>query len=191
MVIQINIEAMLKAGLTGTQYMLLELLKVRNNKAIRKYINMDSRAVEDLNVLKKLGYILKMDKTGYLINHKQINQVIDLKDELFWEIFGMYPIKVYNGNVTRILRASSPDSKEAQECLKKYKSKVKTVEMHEHIVKCLNVELGMRTKEKNTEYMQKLVTWLNQSAWENYESFVTEAGNMNLENKESYGGGLI
>jgi len=190
-VIQINTKAMLEAGLTGTQYMLLELLKVRNNKVIRQYLDMDPSAKEDLLVLKTLGYILKMDKTGYLINHKQINQVIDLKDELFWEIFGMYPIKVYNGNVTRILRASSPDSKEAQECLKKYKTKVKTIEKHEHIVKCLNVELGMRNKEKNTEYMQKLVTWLNQSSWENYESFVNEAGNMNLENKESYGGGLV
>ena len=191
MVIQINTKFLIDAGLTCTQYMLLELLKARNNKLLRQYINIDGNAVKDLQVLKNLGYILKLDKTGYILDHKKIDSILNLDDNKFWEIFGMYPIKVYNGNVTRILRSSSPDAKEAKECLRKYKAKVKTQVKHEHVVKCLEVELAMRKKEKNLGFMQKLVTWLNQNSWEQYESFVVEAGNMNLTNTEEYGTKLI
>ena len=191
MVIQLSVKDAIKSGLTGTQYMLLELLRVRNDKLIRKYLDFDPNATKDLARLKKLGYILKMDKTGYLINQKQCSDVLDIEDNLFWEIFSTYPLKVYNGNVTRILRSSSPDAKEALECLKKYKSKVKTKVKHEHVVKCLNVELAMRKKEKNLGYMKKLVTWLNQNAWEEYEGIANESGSFNLSNTESYGGGLV
>lgn len=191
MVIQINTEFMLKAGLTGTQYMLLELLRTRKDKLIRQYIDFDPNGKKDILRLKELGFVLKMDKTGYLINQKEVSKVLDLEDNFFWEIFSTYPIKVYNGNVTRILRNSSPDAKEAKECLKKYRSKVKTVAHHKRVLNCLEVELAMRKKEKNLGFMQKLVTWLNQSSWEQYESFVDEAGSLNLDNTDSYGGGLV
>jgi len=191
MVLQINIDFMLKAGLTGTQCILLELLRSRKDKLIRDYIDFDPNGKADILALKSLGFILKIDKSGYILNQKKVSTVMDLEDNFFWEIFGTYPIKVYNGNVTRILRASSPESKEAKECLRKYNAKVKNLPKHKHILKCLEIELAMRKKEKNLGYMQKLVTWLNQSSWEQYESFVDEAGSLNLNNTESYGGGLI
>jgi len=191
MVVQISVEDAIDAGLTGTQYILLEMLRVRNNKLIRKYIDFDPTAKQDLQRLKELGFILKLDKTGYLINHKLCSSILDLEDNLFWEVFSTYPLKVYNGNVTRILRSSSPDAKEALACLKKYKSKVKTLVKHRHVMKCLQAELAMRKKEKNLGYMKKLVTWLNQNAWEEYESIATEAGNSNIINTEIHGGKLI
>ena len=191
MVVQISVEDAINSGLTGTQYILLEMLRVRNNKLIRKYIDFDPTAKKDLQRLKELGFILKMDSTGYLINHKLCSSILDLEDNLFWEVFSTYPLKVYNGNVTRILRSSSPDAKEALACLKKYKSKVKTLVKHRHVMKCLQAELTMRKKEKNLGYMKKLVTWLNQNAWEEYESIATEAGNSNIINTEVHGGKLI
>jgi len=191
MILQLDVERMIESKLTASQYMLLELLRLRKDKLIRKYIDLDPNTIKDIKVLKSLGYILKMDKTGYLINQKQCNKILDIDDNMFWEVFGLYPIRVYNGSTTRILRSASPDSKEAKECLKKYRSKVKTESKHRKVVKCLEFELNIRKKEKNLGYMQKLVTWLNQNSWENYEAMVDEVGSLTVGNTEEYGGGLI
>ena len=189
--IELNVDKMIANELTASQYLLLELLRMRKDNTIKKYLIVDPRAKEDLYILKHKGYILKMDKSGYIIDQKKCSALIDLKQDNFWELFGVYPIKTYNGNQTRILRNANPDSKLAKECLDKYKRKVKTEGKHRHVMKCLEFELKMRKKEKTLGYMQQLITWLNQNSWEKYESLIEESGSLNLDNTEGYGHTII
>jgi len=191
MIVQVNVENMIANNLTTTEYVLLELLRLRKDNYIKRYIAIDSKAKKAIYSLKSLGYILKIDKNGYTIDQKKCSRLLDMDESNFWELFSTYPIKVISGNEMRILRVADPDSQGAKKLLKKYESKVKTKSKHQRILACLNLELKMRKKDNSLKYMQQLSTWLNQESWEKYESFLDQVGTLNLTNNEIHGGKLV
>ena len=174
--IVIDIRECLSEGLTPSQYCYIRLLwEGRRELAKDLYYN-DAGLRENMEALIKTGYVLfYSEDTGFSIDKKKCDDLFNFTKSNFWEVFSSYPIKVNDGaGGVRILRARSPDSKDAQTALKKYQAIVKTKVAHKKVLRCLELELENRKKSNSLSYMQQLITWINQRTWEKYEELLEE-----------------
>ena len=55
------------------------------------------------------------------------------------------------------------------------------IDLHEHIIKCLLLEIKTRTTKGNLDYLQMFQTWLSQKSWEVYSEDVKEVLKKGLE----------
>ncbi len=190
MIVEINTSKLIEEGLTSDQYVLLYLIWEKKSAVASHLLKNNQALVKSLPDLVEKKYLLKFDSSTIIIDRKKVQQLIGLKVDFFWELFNTYPAKVFTGGSNRVLRALSHDSWDAKTCKKKYESKIKTLAKHEHVMDCLNAELNERRKRNSMEYMQQLITWINQSSWEKSEVLL-ESQTVNKLNGDRYGEGLI
>ena len=110
---------------------------------------------------------LEFSEDRYIVTNAYNSLFASDFDTMFTELIDIYPMKVTSnrGNV-RILHANDPMAKANNKAKNKYKKITKNKKvMHEHIIKCLSVQL----KTDDLSYMQNLETWLNNHTWEKYE----------------------
>lgn len=166
MVIEVNIETCLQEGLTASQFVFLSLLwqkKVNTALAMRK---IDPDLHKSLPNLVERGYLMTTDKS-FIIDRKKCNELFGVsEDSDFWEFFSTFPLKVNSKGASRALRALDPNSKNAMEARAKYKDRVKSKAMHRHVMACLNAEMEQRRRSGSLQYMQNILTWLNQRTWQ-------------------------
>lgn len=175
MVIEINTSSLINGGLTPNQFTILKILFEKKIQIAKQLLTANDYKA-DISVLKSKEYIIQFDATGFLVDDKKCKELFELPDSSFWELFSAYPIKVPGRNGgSRILRASSENAKDTTLCKKRYDNVVKTRELHDFIMECLDVELKMRRKTNAMQFMQELNVWLNQRSWEKYASLLEEA----------------
>lgn len=192
MIVEINTEFMLRAGLSADQYIMLMFLYEGKLNSFEYYLASNG-STEDLNTLHEKGYLLNYSEDlsvhQLIVSRKNIGELLGYNDSFFWELFGTYPIKVSNGGGgTRALRPTTHKSALTKKMQKKYAKKAKNKSIHEHIMRCLNAELWMRRKSGTLQYMQQLDVYLNQESWYNYE-YLLEMSNEQKTN--NYGQDLI
>lgn len=181
MVIEVNTKSLIDGGLTPNQFTILKTL-FEKKIAIAKQLMVANDYRSDIAVLKHKQYLLQFDATGFLLNDKKCKELFELPDSSFWELFNMYPIKVpaKNGGY-RTLRAGSESAKDTEVCIKRYTKAIKSREMHDFVLECLELELAMRRKSDSMQFMQELSVWLNQRTWEKYAPMLEEKDNITVE----------
>jgi len=189
MLIEIDVAECLRRGISPTQYCYLKMLWDRNNTMAKQLYDIDSTSKDAIKNLVLSGYLLEVENSGVLLDRKKCEPLFKYTESSFWELFNTFPIKVPNdGGGSRVLRASDPKSVDAQTAKKKYESVVKSRAVHEHVMRCLNIELEERKKANNLTYMNGLVVWINNCAWQKYESFLKDE---KPKIEESYGQNLV
>jgi hypothetical protein len=115
--------------------------------------------------LEEKGYI-KVLTEGIILREKALDLFFDKGDKfaLFWT---KYPIKVPNGRGPgyRILKSKGLDTKEAEECRKKFE---KLPADKDTVIAALDRELDYRRAGNSLPFMQDVKTWLNQRTYEKY-----------------------
>ena len=179
MVIEINIQSLIDGELTPNQFTILKVLFEKKIEIAKTILKAQSYT-EDIKVLLTKQYLLKFDREGYLVNTSKCLKLFGLTESSFWELFSSYPMKVpaRNGGY-RPLRAASPDAKDAEICKKRYDKVIKTKEMHDFVIECLNAELAVRRKTDSMQFMQELSVWLNQRTWEKYSYLLESKASLN------------
>lgn len=174
--IEIDIGQCLEEELTPSQYCYLKLLWEKNLDAARALYFNDKGLRDSMDHLIELGYVMFFsEETGYSIDKKKCNELFGFEESKFWELFSSYPLKVPDGRGGyRVLRTRDPETKEAKEALKKYKKAIKSNRRHEKVMKCLNLELDSKKRTNSMQFMQQLITWLNQRTWEKYEPLLED-----------------
>ena len=196
MLIEINVDLLIKNGLTASQYVMLKLLNDGNVNTFALYALTAGRE-EELQDLVTKGYLLGYNPEGDIntvtLAKTKVGELFALPDGYFWEFFGTYPIKVNKkSGGQRILRSSSPDSREAKICEQKYMARVKTLNQHKHVMRCLEAEMWHRRKGNDMEFMQQMVTYINQESWSKYEGLLELSSQVQAEKqKPKYGQKLI
>lgn len=178
MVIEINTKSLLEGNLTPNQFTILKVL-FEKKLGIAKQLLLANDYKKDIQILKEQQYLLQFDSKGFLVNDKKCKELFELPDTSFWELFSMYPMKVpaRNGGY-RTLRASSESAKDTQVCIKRYNNAIKSRELHDFVIECLEVELASRRKSNSMQFMQELNVWLNQRTWEKYAHMLDDKTNL-------------
>ena len=108
--------------------------------------------------LMNLGYI----DTISFNRSKFMEDFISTSDIPFEELYSLYPVE--DGG--RKLRTVKCSGNTYDECKKKYLDKVKSIEQHKEVIRCLNLELSAR--RVSGEFWPMLSTWIYQARWEMY-----------------------
>lgn len=150
MELRINKDEADKLGLT-----MLELTYV-------KLLTLNEAVTIDLDLLASLGYINEDGSPTDLI--KNINSPYDPETK-FKEIYDLYPHKVPG----RALKSISHTSLDYEYCIKKYKILLrKQPDIYKDMLKGLQIELKIRTKDNSEKFQQDIRTWMNNRTWEKY-----------------------
>jgi len=151
-------EILRKYGLSPNQYFFLIALL---GKEMPFKIHPD-----EINDLINRSFI-SMDTSSYYILPK-VDLIFTSKNELeevFTELWNLYPHKTPNG---RLLRPSSANSQIAKKAFQKLNKQVGNSAEYVQLIKGLKNEINYRTKSRTLNYMQHINTWINQKTWESY-----------------------
>ena len=151
-------EILKKYGLSPNQYFFL-IAMLHHESPYRIH----PTEIEDL----RTRLFLAVDDTGFYCTSKA--QVIfgtqNELEQVFAQIWNLYPKKTPNGRLLRPLSANSQIAKKAFQKLNKQLGNVKD---YSQILKGLKNEINSRTKNRSLNYMQHINTWINQKTWESY-----------------------
>ena len=93
-------------------------------------------------------------------------------DQMWSDLLSHFPIKVTTrNNGVRVLRSKDPEAQSNLKAKNRYQKVVgKSLAKHTEIIKGLKIELDIRRKGDQMEFMQNLDTWIYQHTWEKYAS---------------------
>lgn len=166
MIIEINTDFLKEHSLSADDYLYLYIIQ-KNGYEYLQTLTLNP----DIDTMLKKGY-LELSEDRYIVTETYRSLYTSDFDSMFTELLDTYPMKVQSnrGNV-RILHAKDPRAKANNKSKNKYKKITKSKKaIHEHIIKCLNIQL----KTDDLSYMQNLETWLNNHTWEKYEDISYE-----------------
>jgi len=198
MIVEVNTSILERNNLTANQYILLFFLFNALKGGFELFYN-KYQLKGELEELMDRDYLLKgdipepMDSDRLVINKKTCNALFIGENDMFWEFYSTYPLKVHAGrgiSSYRFLRAGSTDAQVTLNAKKKYEKIIKgSRAIHEHIMQCLHMELWLRKKDNSMSYMVEVARYLNEKLWQKYESVLDMA--KERVNKEKYGEKLI
>ena len=104
--------------------------------------------------------------------------------DLFEELLDLFPSTVIR-----------PDGKKEylKTDLRRSKSKYKTitndqVDIHNHIMQCLALEIATRTANNSMKYFRRIFNWLNTEGWKEFENNLSDK---TIELTDGYGTDII
>lgn len=165
MLIEINTESLVNLRITSDEYLYLYLL---HHKAydILDTLNLNVQH-EDLQTK---GYIkLGQDVQSHVVREKFTSQFTTPFLQMWHGLLSHFPLKVNTKSGVRILRAKDSMAKANEKARIRYQKYVgNDINKHNEVIKALQTELDIRRKGNGLEYMQQLVTWVNNHTWEKY-----------------------
>lgn len=153
-------ELLLRYDLSPNQYFFL--MAVHENSIPFKIVPSE---VEDLQ---RKNYFIT-DDSGLHLSGAAVSMFTkeDETEQLFKEIWTLYPIRTPNG---RVLRPSKIDSQMAKKIFRKLRKELTNYNNYKNIINGLKNEINNRSKLKDgLNYMQRLDTWVNQKSWESFQ----------------------
>ena len=153
MLIEVNTESLVNLRITSDEYLYLYLL---HHKAydILDTLNLNVQH-EDLQTK---GYIkLGQDVQSHVVREKFTSQFTTPFLQMWHGLLSHFPLKVNTKSGVRILRAKDSMANVGND-----------INKHNEVIKALQTELDIRRKGNGLEYMQQLVTWVNNHTWEKY-----------------------
>ena len=177
--IVINSKLLIKTEISLLQYYILECIFKSKEKILVDYVDTyGSIDISVFNDLIKKGYIesvdvpIKFDDLKLTPKfYKQFNYEKLDYNKLFDEFRDIYPKKVGRRRLHQNL----------SDCRKKYKDIIDSIETHNTILKCVQLYVQDLESTNRMEYIQLMVTWINQK---NYEQYYEEARNLEEVKKQ-------
>lgn len=150
-----------------------EITKAKQIKNIDTVINLTN--TEDLAVnmymfaeIQNNEYVLTQEGKDFLSTIENDTLLLNI-DELFNIFWNTYPLHTpsYNGRV-RIIRA------EKEKCKQLYKRIVTSQEMHDKIIRLLNLEINRRVLQGDMQFMPSPARYLRGKMYESFEEFINK-----------------
>lgn len=162
--IKIDLDLLIKEGITPTAYVWMYLLHKNDNRCFNEF-KLNTRF---LNNLEERDYISIGQEVRLLPKGLNLFEEDDMEKK-FLELWNLFPREVPNGKGgIRLLRASSPESRNADVSKTKYFEKIKGKPgLHDKIITCLKKQLQIEID--SLQYMNNIETWIHQQIWEKYE----------------------
>jgi hypothetical protein len=191
MLINIDINELVKNKLTADEFVLAELISEKNYEILNSYLDLYSRE-EYMGILDSLckkrmieGYSDHTDVKDITV--RSIFTKILTKGDFFDELLQAFPSSVIRPDGTRdYLRTAPTKSRQKYSTITKNK-----LVIHEHILECLKYEIALRRKEGKLSYMQRIPNWLSTEGWKSYEDRLKDEGIDSLSNTDlGYGNQL-
>lgn len=167
MVIEINTDTLVEAKVTANQFLLAQLI-YEDSWNIIKSIKELYDTQEDFDTLTSAGY-LKSSRNAYIVTPKFVALVKG--QGMFEQLLALFPTSVLRPDGTKdYLRVGH------ERCKIRYNNIIKKSKArHDHIVKCLELEVNIRTQENKLGYMKRLANWLTAKEWEAWSPRLEEA----------------
>lgn len=176
MKIDIDVNKLIRNGITPDQFVLLSLCYYNQHDRIKKLFGIQE-ALSLRDSLVDTKYILSKKKTRFkdtIVSKANVSKLIGVRSDKinFWEFYIAYPMK----HGSRILRAASPDSQLALKHEKKYLIRIKTKKYHDKVVLATEAYVAKQRIAGKLQYLPAMETVLNNSLWEQWEEFVETVG---------------
>lgn len=184
MVVDIDINKLIKLGISAEEYFLLRGVQKRGYASLERYYRHNPAPSDEmLKSLVKKKLIHDANK-GKEFSPRNIivrsNFISDTKNtlNLFNELYNLYPTKVTrpDGSVD-YLRTDKT------RCRRSYAAKLKDgTAIHENVMECLKFEIQQRESEGSLSYMKRLPKWLASEEWLTWD----ERRNDNIELTDNF-----
>lgn len=180
--IRINLNTIVKEGITPSEYSFLYLLY---NNNIQNAYTISELTKEQVYNLEERGFVkcikpiriqtyydtdIVMDEPEAVLDTRGLSLFeVDNSESKFTEFWNMFPQKVPDGQGGfRVLRTIKLDTHDAQVCKKKYLKLIKgNTDLHEKILKGLKNQLYI--ERHRIQFINNPETWLNQKIYEKYQ----------------------
>lgn len=178
MLLQVDVESLIKNRVTIDQFLITQLIFEKNYTLLNKYLELYS-----LNDLKSL--FINLVRVGLVDDYNgkdefDINKIIVkptfskvlAQGDFFDELVQVYPASVIRPDGTKdYLRT------DLNRCRKIYaKITASKYAIHQNILECLQFEIALRRKENNLGYLKRLPKWLVSEEWKIYEQRIKDEG---------------
>ena len=187
MLLEVSIETLNKLKLTAHQFLIVKLLHERLFDTLNSYINLSNsrdNLGDDLSILSSAGFLNynASDPGDFkIIRLTPLFARVVTEGNFFEELFETFPRKIFRPNGTvDYLRT---DRSNAERLYKFITGNNKS--KHDHIMKCLRLEIELRQREGNLHYMKRLPNWLTSREWESYADRIVDS--TGVLNEERYG----
>ncbi len=178
MLLQVDVESLIKNRVTIDQFLITQLIFEKNYDLLSKYLELYS--IEDLKSL-----FINLVRVGLVDNYNGINEFdinklvvkpsfskVLAQGDFFDELVQVYPASVIRPDgVKDYLRT------DLNRCRKIY-AKITGGKhiIHQNILECLQFEIALRRKERNLGYLKRLPKWLVSEEWKIYEQRIKDEG---------------
>lgn len=167
MILVIDLEYISKNKLTLEDYLVCYCVFYKDVASLKLYVSNTLSLVgkDNVNKLVDLGYLVKVKETPTfddLYATEKCQELLGLtaSDSIFNELLKVYPKKLPNGR-----RLHIPEIANKERYLKAIK---KNLNLHNLILKCVELEVSERTANGSINYMPMLSTYINQQRWTEY-----------------------
>jgi hypothetical protein len=169
-------------GLTINEYLIL--YDLANDNEITNILEF---TLENLVKLESKGF-LKMTKEGIVLRSKSSRLFADGTEDLFVEWLAAYPVNVKKSNgSSRALSPASENTLLGKALRKKWDTLFrKDTNAMLKAIKVLKLEVKMREKSGELEYMVEATRWLNEGYFEKYEYLIDEVGQETERTNEDF-----
>lgn len=178
MLLQVDVESLIKNRVTVDQFLVTQLIFEKNYPLLNKYLELYK--IDDLKSL-----FINLVKVGLVDDYNgqdelDINKLVVkpsfskvlAQGDFFDELVQVYPASVIRPDgVKDYLRT------DLNRCRKLYaKITASKYIIHQSILECLQFEIALRRKENNIGYMKRLPKWLVSEEWKIYEQRIKDEG---------------
>lgn len=186
----IDITKLISSGLSINLYFILHCIYSKDKHLLEEYVNRIGK-IDRLvfDSLQENGWI-KINSESLIFDNlslteksinlfKQQNSILDHK-KFFKELREIYPkrVKISTGQYR-------PLHSNLEGCERKYKAIVESEEMHKKILLCVKAYVKNLEDTNKTEYIQLLLTWLNQKNYQVWMEQIDE-GLSNIDIVDEY-----
>jgi hypothetical protein len=191
MLLQVDVNYLLKNRITVDQFLIAQLIYEKNYELLNLYLDLYSS--EELK-----NIFLGLVKTGLIDNYNYNDQYdfnkfiikpyfvsILAQGDFFDEFIQTFPAFIIRPDGTKdYLRT------DLNRCRRTYnKITNNKYAIHLHILQCLQFEIAIKRKEGKLAYMKRLPRWLASEEWKCYEQRIKDENLESLSNTEELGYG--
>lgn len=168
MIININTDLLLSNKLNINQFILLQIIAGNNKITFSKLLHTFPEMEKDLENLLNNGLVKKVGRGNLAYSITDLYKTSILSTNLFDEFIELFPTTITRPDGTKeYLKTDVRRSKAKYEKITENR-----IDMHEHIMKCLQAELRQKQLTSSMKFFKKLYNWLNSETWKEYEHLI-------------------
>jgi hypothetical protein len=186
MLLEVSTETLNKLKLTAHQFLIIKMLHDQRLDELREYlkcIKSDGTLGYDLSILYDRGF-LNYDASNpedfNIIKVSPLYSKLISEGTFFEELFDIFPRKIVrpNGTIDYLRTDRSTCNRLYTFYTLNNRSK------HDHILKCLKLEIETRQKEGSLCYMKRMPSWLLSKEWESYADRIADSSGVQIESNK-------